>query len=98
MLRIDYIHVKTEGQDKVSLSRIQEIIEGKLHEVASATKFRVIQNSERLEVILKAPISLQTANKIFNTFSREGIEVKELNWKEEGIGPFDRGTLELTVS
>ena len=105
MLRIDKIFVKIDQNSKLSLLKVRKILEEKLKEVASATNFKVEQRVEKisehyevkLELILEKPISLQSANKILNAFTKERIIIKQVTWQRKEYGAFRRGHLDILV-
>ena len=98
MLRTDKIFVKLAEVPRTDLTKVREILEDKLKQVASATNFRIEQTSTRIEVILQAPISLPTVNKIVNEFRNKRLIIYDLHWKRKAIGPFIQGHLEIIVS
>ena len=95
MLRTDKIFVKLDVTSKVSFQKIQRILENKLKEVASATKYAIVPDELQIEVLLGKSISLPTVNKILNAFSVEKIKVVSFNWKVKERG---RGYFEIVVS
>lgn len=98
MLRIDKITVKKVPGAGVTLYELEEVMYQKMKEGASSTKFRITQEEGNLLVYIEKPISLQTVNRIFRTFSNEGIKIKKIVWESEMIGPHERGNLEVIVS
>ena len=98
MLRTDKIFVKLAEVPRTDLTKVCEILENKLKQVASATNFRIEQTSTQIEVILKDPISLPTVNKIVNEFRDKRLRIYDLHWKRIEIGPFIQGHLEIVVS
>ena len=98
MLRTDKIFVKLAEVPRTDLTKVREILEDKLKQVASATNFRIEQTQEQIEVILQDPISLPTVNKILNTFHDKRLKIYDMHWKRTEIGPFIRGYLEIVVS
>ncbi len=98
MLRIDKIYVKKNPESIFTWIKLQNLLEKKLMEVASATKIRFTEDETKLTVNLGSSISLQTVNKLLNMLMDEKIKIKELHWKTMKVGIFDLGILELTVS
>ena len=98
MLRIDKIYVKKNPESTFTLTKLQDLMEKKLIEVASATKIRFTQDETKLIVNLGSSISLQTINKLLKMLMDERIKIKELSWKPMKVGIFEVGILEITVS
>jgi len=98
MLRIDKIFVKLDEKSRLTFEKVQQTLEDKLKDAASATRYVISHNDMQIEVNLEEPISLPTVNKILIAFSKERMIILDMHWKRKEIGAFRRGYLEIVVS
>ena len=98
MVRLNRIYVKKSPESKIKLVDLQKMMESKFKKNASEIRFTGTKREPCLKIVLKSSMTLQAANRIFNSLSIKGIEIKDFIWKGKENILFDIENLEVTIS
>ena len=98
MIGISQIRLNKQENSKLSLDKVQDTVKGKLEQVASATKYCIWREADKVKIMFKKPISLQTAHKIMHNLQEKKVKIKKFSWEEYTEGPVRRGAMDIMVS
>ena len=99
MIGISQIRLRRENNEQLqSFAKEKKIVKKRIEELASATKFEIWEDGEKLCVMLLRPISLQTVDKIMHTLQENRISIRSFSWEVYKEGPIRRGKMEIIVS
>lgn len=99
MIRVDEIRVKKEENSKVTFERIQQIIEKTLKEKASATRYSLSEDEEKVTLILAESKKFPIAYQILKGFDDARIKVVKFTHETKMFGGiFPRGCLDIIIS
>lgn len=98
MIRVDEIRVKKEANSKVTFEQIQQIIEKALREKASATRYSLSEDGEKVTLILAESKKFPLAYQIMKGFDDARIRVTKFTNEIKMVGGiFPRGFLEIIL-